>query len=67
MKLLLLNYFDSGGGAAIAAERLLIALRQYGIDVVFGVIEKTKNNNYVILLNKSSFFDRYRRLRIIKQ
>ena len=67
MKILLLNYHDSGGGAANAAERLLSALRQYNIDVTIGVVKKTKYNNDVILLKKLSFFDRYKYLRIVRK
>lgn len=52
MKILLLNYSDSGGGAAIAAFRLLRALRQDGIDADLGVVEKKTAETSVISLIK---------------
>ena len=55
MKILLLNYTDIGGGAAIAAERLLTALRQNDINAELGVIIKKTNNNAVIQMDKFSF------------
>jgi glycosyltransferase involved in cell wall biosynthesis len=63
----MLNFFDSGGGAAIASRRILTRLRQEGIDVLLGVIEKKSFDADVILLNKSSFFDRFGFCRIIKK
>jgi glycosyltransferase involved in cell wall biosynthesis len=44
LKILLLNYTDSGGGAAIAVARLFFSLRKNGIDVDFGVINKKLSN-----------------------
>ncbi|MCL2792954.1 MAG: glycosyltransferase [Spirochaetaceae bacterium] len=60
MKILLLNYSDTGAGAAIAAERLLIGLRQNNIDVELGVVEKKTINPAVISLGAKSFYDRCR-------
>jgi glycosyltransferase involved in cell wall biosynthesis len=52
LKILLLNYTDNGGGAAIAAFHLFDALREYGIDAYLGVIEKKSVNTSVIALSK---------------
>ncbi|MDR0868790.1 MAG: glycosyltransferase [Planctomycetota bacterium] len=52
LKILLLNYTDSGGGAAIAAHRLLTALRGGGIDATLGVVEKHTADKAVISLAK---------------
>jgi len=54
MKILLLNYFDAGSGAAIATERLLMALRQSNINVELGVLEKKNANVAIILLQKKN-------------
>jgi glycosyltransferase involved in cell wall biosynthesis len=54
LKILLLNYTDTGGGASIAAERLLTALRQNDINAELGVIIKKTNNNAVIQIDKFS-------------
>jgi glycosyltransferase involved in cell wall biosynthesis len=53
----MLSYSDSGSGSIVAAERLFTALRQNGIDAVFGVAGKRTINNAVILLSKSSSSD----------
>ena len=50
MKVLLINYTDSGGGAAIAASRLVTALNKYGIYARLGVRRKETSNPYVIQL-----------------
>ena len=57
MKILLINYTDAGGGAAIASYRLLNALRNNGIDATLGVVKKqTADQNVVeIPLKKHSF------------
>ena len=67
MKILLLNYTDTGGGAAIATERLLTALRHNDINAELGVIEKKIFNTSVIVLKKNSFIERYLFYRIIKK
>jgi glycosyltransferase involved in cell wall biosynthesis len=67
LKILLLNYYDGGGGSAIASKRLLTALRQEGIDAFLGVIEKKSFDANVILLKKRSFFDRFEYYHIIKK
>ena len=48
MKILLLNYTDSGGGAAIAAYRLAKALVEHGVDAVLGVVEKKSTDDFVV-------------------
>jgi glycosyltransferase involved in cell wall biosynthesis len=53
LKLLLLNYTDSGGGAAIAAFRLLKALRKYGVEADLGVVEKKSADASVLSLKES--------------
>ena len=50
MKILLLNYSDTGGGAAIASYRLLNAFRSKNIDVTLGVVDKTTADPNVIKL-----------------
>jgi glycosyltransferase involved in cell wall biosynthesis len=60
LKILLLNYSDAGGGAAIASKRLLAGLCQHGIDAVLGVVEKRTVNPTVLLLKKKSFFERHK-------
>jgi len=66
LKILLLNYTDTGGGAAIASKRLLTALCQYGIDAVLGVVEKKSTDTNVISLKKPVFFDKFRFYRNLK-
>ncbi|MCQ2610484.1 MAG: glycosyltransferase [Treponema sp.] len=48
MKILLLNYIDAGGGAAIAAYRLTKALNENGIEATLGVVEKKTSDNFVV-------------------
>jgi len=67
LKILLLNYTDTGGGAAIAAERLLTALRQNDINAELAVNIKKTNNSAVIQINKFSFFKRFNCCPIIKE
>jgi glycosyltransferase involved in cell wall biosynthesis len=52
MKVLLLSYSDSGGGAAIAAVRLLNALRNSGLDATLGVIDKCSNAEAIVCIRK---------------
>jgi glycosyltransferase involved in cell wall biosynthesis len=65
LKILLLNYIDSGGGAAIAAKRLLNELCHNNIDAVLGVIKKKSFDNSVIVLKRHSFIEHYSFYRII--
>jgi glycosyltransferase involved in cell wall biosynthesis len=62
----LLNYTDSGGGAAIAAFRLFRALREYGVDADLGVIEKKSTEASVFSLKKENAYKPYRIIRIFK-
>lgn len=48
MKVLILNYTDAGGGAAIAAYRLAKALVEHGVDAVLGVVEKKSTDDFVV-------------------
>lgn len=48
MKILLVNYSDSDGGAARAAFRLLTALRKFNIDVKLLVVDKNTDDDDVI-------------------
>ena len=48
MKVLILNYTDAGGGAAIAAYRLTKALVEHGVDAVLGVVEKKSTDDFVV-------------------
>src|SRR5574344_1322683 len=52
MKILLLNAFDTGGGAAEAAVRLVEALNQHNVNATLGVIEKKSLCPYVIEVPK---------------
>lgn len=52
MKILLINYTDSGGGAANAAFQLVTTLNEYGYYAKLGVVEKTSNSSYVFELPK---------------
>ena len=57
MKIVLLNTFESKGGAAIACKRLMRALQKQGVDVKLVVRDKTSGDTNVISVN-SSFFKR---------
>lgn len=50
MKILLINYTDTGGGAAIAALRIVTALNENGIYARLGVTEKKSSSPYVFEL-----------------
>jgi len=52
MKILLINFTDAGGGAAMAALRLVISLNEHGFYARLGVQEKQSANPYVITLPK---------------
>ena len=48
MKVLILNYTDAGGGAAIAAYRLTKSLVEHGFEAVLGVVEKKSTDDFVV-------------------
>lgn len=50
MKVLLINFSDVGGGAAMAAVRIVTALNEKGIYARLGVPEKKSSNPYVFEL-----------------
>ena len=50
MKILLINYTDAGGGAAMAAVRLVDALNKNGQYARLGVLKKCSNDPYVFKL-----------------
>ena len=50
MKVLLINYTDAGGGAAIAALRLVTALNEHGIYARLGVKDKRTCSPYSFVL-----------------
>ncbi|MBQ9539099.1 MAG: hypothetical protein IJU95_07495, partial [Treponema sp.] len=50
MKVLLINFKDSGGGAAIASMRLVKALNDSGVEAVLAVPHKSSDSPYVIEL-----------------
>ena len=59
MKILLLNYTDAGGGAAIAAYRLAYALHSAGHKVTLGVADKRTASPLVKDLSfKRTFFQK---------
>ena len=66
MKILLLNYTDTGGGAAIAAKRLLDGLRQQGIDAVLGVVEKKSQDTNVISFKKQNHIYTFKFFNLLK-
>jgi glycosyltransferase involved in cell wall biosynthesis len=53
LKILLLNYSDSNGGAAIAVYRLFNALRKFGIVTDLGVIEKKLPDTSIFYIKKN--------------
>jgi glycosyltransferase involved in cell wall biosynthesis len=61
MNVLIINTSDINGGAALAAHRLLNALKQSGVNVKMMVREKLSNDNDVLnignnLINKFNFY-----------
>ena len=65
MKVLILSTFEQSGGAAIAAKRLMEALRKSGVDVKMLVRDKQTDSHDVISVN-TSFWSRYHnRLRFL--
>lgn len=60
MKVLLINFKDSGGGAAIASMRLLEALNEAGVQAVLAVPKKTCTSPFVTELPKKrrGFFNK---------
>lgn len=55
MKILLINFIDVGGGAAMAAVRLVTALNEHGIYARLGVAEKKSSSPYVFVLPKKKY------------
>jgi glycosyltransferase involved in cell wall biosynthesis len=53
MRILLLNTSEQTGGAAVAANRLLSALRKEGVEAFMMVRDKKTSNPYVIAINTS--------------
>ena len=60
MKILLVNFSDVGGGAAIAAFRLAEALNGAGIEATLGVVQKRTASPFVVEIpkKKKSWFVR---------
>ena len=56
MKVLMLGSWDSGGGAAIAANRLCNAMIKYGIDASLFVEKKKTDADYVCVLPKKKLY-----------
>ena len=56
MKILLINYSDTGGGAAMAAVRLVNALNENGVYARLGVLKKSSANPYVFKLPQKKKF-----------
>lgn len=54
MKILLINFTDAGGGAAIAAYRLAEALHKNGIEVTLGVVQKKSEASFVVEIPKKN-------------
>jgi len=57
MKILIISYSDTVGGAFIAAKRLLDAMVKNGVNVKMGVVEKLTNSPYVFELPKNPNFE----------
>lgn len=55
MKVLLINTFETKGGAAVACKRLAIALQKQGIEVTMLVRDKTTTDKFVESIVSSSF------------
>ena len=53
MKVVILNTFESFGGAAIACKRLMIALQKKGIEVTMFVRDKKSDNISIISINRN--------------
>ena len=56
MKILLINFSDTGGGAAMASVRLVNALNENGIYARLGVLKKSTANPYVFNLPQKKTF-----------
>ena len=56
MKLLIINFTDAGGGAAIAAVRLVNSLNEHGIYARLGVEDKKTANPYVFELPRKKHY-----------
>ena len=57
MKILIISYSDAGGGAFIAAKRILDAMINNDIDVKMGVVEKRTNSPYIFELPKNKNYE----------
>lgn len=65
MKILLINFSDVGGGAAMAAIRLVTTLNEKGVYARLGVPEKKSSNPYVFELpqkHSSYIYKKFRKL-----
>ena len=60
MKILLVNFTDIGGGAAIAAVRLVNALNEHGFYARLGVENKKTSNPYVFELPRKKYSKLYK-------
>ncbi|MCL2182027.1 MAG: glycosyltransferase [Chitinispirillia bacterium] len=56
-KILIVSYSDAGGGAFIAAKRILDAMLAANMDVKMGVVEKRTNSEAVFELPKNPDFE----------
>lgn len=61
MKVLVLNYTDGGGGAALASYRLAKALNENGVCATLGVVQKQTASPFVVALprKKNAKYVRY--------
>lgn len=67
MKILLLNYTDSGGGAAIAAFGLFNVLRVHGVAAYLGVIERKSTNIAILSLKAGKRYNSHIIIRAFKK
>lgn len=67
MKVLHINKFDSTGGAALAAVRLLQAQRAYGIDAHMLVLQKQSDSQYITPIFKSIKGQIFQNLKFISE
>jgi len=67
MKVLLINTFETKGGAAVACKRLAIALQKQGADVTMLVRDKTTTDKFVESIVSSSILKLYSKFSFITE
>lgn len=67
MKVLLINTFETKGGAAVACKRLAIALQKQGVEVIMLVRDKTTPDKFVVSVVSSAFLKLYSKVSFIRE